>query len=203
MLFSLINNPSHLLQFILSLLIAFSFHEASHAWLAYKLGDSTAKYEGRLTLNPLAHIDLYGAVFLLLAGIGWGKPVPVNPHNFANPLRDNLKVALAGPITNFLLAILAAVLIKILVIFPGPFVAFLVQFLILFISINLALGVFNLFPIPPLDGSKILGLIFGMNIYYHLERFGPFILLGFLLVGYNFIGGLILSITSFFFRILL
>ena len=144
-------------------LISLSVHEFSHGFAAYFLGDDTAKRAGRLTLNPVAHIDIFGLIMLFIAHFGWAKPVPINPYNFRDFKRDTAITAAAGPISNFLIAILFAVILKIYTNF-NPEVLFgtgsslLVFILLLFtVFINLALGIFNLLPIPPMDGSKILG----------------------------------------------
>ena len=150
------------LYFLVALLITLTVHEAAHALVAYYLGDPTAKIKGRLTLNPVAHLDLMGSMlFLVTQKIGWGKPVPVNPRNFKHPVRDSALTALAGPMSNFILAFFVALPWKYL----GPYLdghalgeAFL-MILVMTFHVNIFLGVFNLFPFPPLDGSKILGLI--------------------------------------------
>jgi len=170
-------NPISFVIIIVGLLFALTFHEAAHAFAAHWLGDSTAKMEGRLTLNPLAHLDLLGTLALIFFKFGWGKPVPVNPNNFRNPALGNFMVALAGPFTNLLLAIILAGIARLI---PVDTMAFAILESIVFINILLAF--FNLLPIPPLDGSKILGLFMNQQSYYELERFGPFILIGFIFV---------------------
>ena len=159
--------------------ISLSVHEFAHAFASYKLGDPTAKFEGRMTLNPLAHIDLVGTVlvpiFLSLSGLpvfGWAKPVHVNIHNFQNPARDNFITALSGPISNFIFAFIAALLLKA---FPQN------SILELLVLINVVLAVFNLLPIPPLDGSKVWHLLLSDESYFTLERLGPIILISVLL----------------------
>lgn len=154
-------DPIQFLYFVSALLITLTVHEASHALVAYYLGDPTAKMRGRLTLNPLAHLDMVGSlIFLITQRIGWGKPVPVNPANFKRPVRDNALTALAGPFSNFLLAFLLALPWK----YGGDFLAGSALGLALLtliqwtFHVNIFLGLFNLFPFPPLDGSKIIGL---------------------------------------------
>ena len=149
------------LYFIVALLITLTVHEAAHALVAYYLGDPTAKIRGRLTLNPIAHLDVMGSlIFLVTQRIGWGKPVPVNPRNFKSPIRDGALTALAGPLSNFILAFFVALPWKYL----GPYMegAILGEAVLMILKmtfhVNIYLGVFNLFPFPPLDGSKILGL---------------------------------------------
>lgn len=145
------------LYFVIALLVAMTVHEASHGLMAYYLGDPTAKLKGRLTLNPIAHLDAVGTiVFLLTRTIGWGKPVPVNPQNFKFPVRDSALTALAGPVSNFILAFIVALPWKYLGVYMPDYILLLFQMIF---HVSIFLGVFNLFPFPPLDGSKVLGLI--------------------------------------------
>lgn len=145
------------LYLIVALLAALTVHEASHALVAYYLGDPTAKVRGRLTLNPIAHLDMVGSLlFLITQRIGWGKPVPVNPGNFKHPIRDNALTALAGPVSNFILAFAIALPLKYL----GQYMPLeLATLLWTVFHVSVFLGIFNLFPFPPLDGSKIVGLL--------------------------------------------
>ena len=144
--------------YFITLLISLSVHECAHAYAAYKVGDNTAKLAGRITLNPLAHLDPLGAIFLAFmafAGFGfaWGKPVPVNPANFKNPRRDDIIVSLCGPISNIILAFVCGILFR----FFGDSVPHsAAQFLLIMVMVNLSLAIFNLIPIYPLDGSHIL-----------------------------------------------
>ncbi len=143
--------------FLVALVVTLTVHEASHAMVAYYLGDPTAKMKGRLTLNPIPHLDLFGSlIFLLTQRIGWGKPVPINPGNFKNPVRDSALTALAGPLSNFILAFVVVLPWK----YVGDYMPrfLLTEFQYIF-HISIFLGIFNLFPFPPLDGSKILGLV--------------------------------------------
>lgn len=148
-----------LLQFLylaIALLITLSVHESSHALVAYYLGDPTAKMKGRLTLNPLAHLDMMGTMlFLVTQRIGWGKPVPVNPSNFKKPVRDSALTALAGPFSNFVLAFAIALPLKYLTAYMPEAVR---AILWTTFNVSIFLGIFNLFPFPPLDGSQIIGL---------------------------------------------
>ncbi len=147
------------------LLISLSFHEFLHGYASYKLGDPTPKINGRLTLNPLAHLDPIGSLVLLITRrFGWAKPVPINPNYYKNPRKGMMIVGIAGPGANFMLALLFSASIKLILNFSqyslrgfgGNFVNLLLQFLVMAIMINLSLAFFNLIPIPPLDGSKIL-----------------------------------------------
>lgn len=133
---------------LIVILIALTIHEFAHAWTANQLGDPTARLEGRMTLNPLAHLDPIGTLTLILFGVGWGKPVPVDSYNLKNPKRDEALISLAGPGSNLLFTLLLAGLNIIL---PIP-----IYLLRPFVTINLGLGLFNLIPLYPLDGSKIL-----------------------------------------------
>jgi Zn-dependent protease len=137
---------------IIIVLIAVSVHEFAHAWAADYLGDPTAKLEGRLTLNPLAHLDPIGTLTLFLFGFGWGKPVPVDSYNLKNPRRDEALISLAGPLSNIIIALLVGFAFKFI---PIQTLAANTQPLISFLAINLGLAYFNLLPFPPLDGSKI------------------------------------------------
>jgi Zn-dependent protease len=168
------------------ILIALTFHEFAHAYVANKLGDPTAKDMGRLTLNPLTHLDIVGTIMVFLIHIGWAKPVPVNPLNFRNPKRDLLWVSLAGPMSNILLAFIAGLIFRLFNIdYSNPkefstmgIIPFMLAFSVL---INLILAFFNILPIPPLDGSKILGGLLPAKfepIYNQFLGYGHFVLLG-------------------------
>ena len=179
MLFRL--QPEVLALLIPVLLFALVFHEFSHGWVAYKLGDSTAKHQGRLTLNPIAHLDPFGSLMILFVGFGWAKPVPVDSRYLANPRVDMMKIAFAGPASNLLLALISGILIRITG-YMGP----LTSMLILFTQINISLAVFNMIPIPPLDGSQIFsGLMIrkNPNLVMQLQMYGPQILMGLILFG--------------------
>jgi len=164
-----------------TILIASTVHEYAHGWAAYKLGDPTAKAAGRLTLNPLKHIDPIGALCMVLFRFGWSKPVPINEYNFERREVDTALTALAGPVSNILLALLTALINFIFK--PDPSSIFAV-ILIVFASINISLAVFNLLPIPPLDGHKIVRALLPKKIRYYwekLEKFSIFIILIFIL----------------------
>ncbi len=166
--------------------IGLSFHEFAHGWTAYKLGDPTPKFQGRVTINPIAHIDPIGFVALLFAGFGWGMPVEINPNNFKNRRRDELIVSLAGVAMNLIMAILFAIIMKgVLLIGGSAFVmdglgGALWQILLYVIQINLVLMIFNLIPVPPLDGFSIVTEIFNIKhtqLYYTIYNNGFFILM--------------------------
>lgn len=168
MLLQYATNPGHLIGLLLSapgVLIAITFHEFAHGYVAYKLGDNTAKSQGRLSLNPLAHLDPIGTLMLLVAGFGWGKPVEVNPRNYTRKIsmeKGETIVSLAGPLMNFILAIIFTLIYCAIykfsgILFSTSTVGEIIMLLISStISINIGLGVFNLIPLPPLDGSKII-----------------------------------------------
>lgn len=151
------------LTFIISILITLTIHEAAHALAAFILGDKTAYNQGRLSLNPFKHLDLYGSLMFLLVNVGWGKPVPISAENFKNPKTDQAIVAFAGPLSNFLLAALITIFIS--------KTQNINNFLLILRDINIALCAFNLLPIPPLDGSKVLALFMGNYNYYRYEMF--------------------------------
>ena len=172
-----------------ALLIGLTLHEGAHALVAYRLGDPTAKNLGRLTLNPLKHLDPLGAFFLAIFGFGWAKPVPINPMHFrGNRQRGILWVSLAGPGTNMVVAIVTAVIWKIIG-YQGEIINTIIQYII---HINIVLAVFNFIPVPPLDGSKILAGLLPpkySHIIFNLEKYGFVILL--ILVFTGFIGNVL------------
>ena len=154
--------------------ITLPIHEWAHGFAAFKLGDSTARYMGRLTLNPLAHIDWMGAAFILLFGYGWAKPVPVNMRSFRRPKFDMALTALAGPAANILLAFISLLIVSLIGVisfFLGISLNFLAVIFIYIAEINISLAVFNLIPIPPLDGSRLLSAFLPNRIYYKLMQY--------------------------------
>ena len=174
--------PEVLVLLIPVLLFALVFHEFSHAWIAYKLGDPTARYAGRLTLNPIAHLDPVGGLMILFVGFGWAKPVPVDPTYLKKPREDMMKIAFAGPASNLLLAFIAGTILRF-----GIGQGSIAMMLILFTQINIMLAVFNMIPVSPLDGSQIFsGLLIRTNpdLVRNLQIYGPQILLGAILIGY-------------------
>lgn len=180
MLDLLFANPLAFFVSAAALLIAITVHEFAHALAADKLGDPTPRLMGRLTLNPLAHLDPFGTVLLLLIRFGWGKPVQFDPYNLKNPQRDSAIIALAGPFSNLVLASAFSVIIKVWSIPGSPLMEF-APFLTPFIFYNVLLAIFNLIPIHPLDGGKILvGLLpreYARTVDVFLQRYGIFLLL--------------------------
>lgn len=164
-----------------ALFVALPVHEFAHAWVAYRLGDPTAAREGRLTLDPRAHLDPIGALFLLLTGFGWAKPVPVNPYYLRN-LKDMAWVALAGPASHFLLIFPLFLLPPQLFIGLGEFGVSLLRWFTIFAALNLALAFFNLLPLPPLDGSRIVEGFWPRIWYRFFEPWLPYAPLVFFLV---------------------
>jgi Zn-dependent protease len=166
-----------------AVLVAATFHEFAHAFVADRLGDPTPRTLGRLSLNPLVHLDLLGTLFFVVFGFGWARPVPVNPRHFADPRRGMLQVALAGPLANITLAFVVGALLKVPDLPGGPLA---VEVLSALIWINVILALFNLIPIPPLDGSRILeSLLVGRQAltYSKLQPYGTLLLLGLLYTG--------------------
>ena len=199
---SLFQNPVFFFIWAVAIIIAISVHEFSHAACAYALGDPTAKYEGRLTLNPLAHLDLWGTLLLLFVGIGWGKPVPFNPYNLKNQRYGPALVALAGPGSNLVLIIIFGLILK----FIYPWLGLgtenaLYIFLSVLIFINISLMIFNLVPVPPLDGSKLLLAVLPSrldNVKIFLERYGFLILILFIILGQSLLVRLFSYVLGFF-----
>ena len=174
--------PEVLVLLIPVLLFALVFHEFSHGWVANKLGDPTAKYSGRLTLNPMAHLDLFGSLMILFVGFGWAKPVPVDSRYLANPRTDMMKIAFAGPASNLLLAFIGGTILRL-----GLVHGTVAMMIMLFTQINIMLAVFNMIPIAPLDGSQIFsGLLIRTNpeLVRNLQIYGPQLLMGAILIGY-------------------
>ncbi len=202
MLWQLLSSPFEFAGLLLALVTAISWHEAAHGFMANRLGDDTPKLAGRLTLNPLAHLDPIGSLFLLFFGFGWGKPVPINSTKFRNPAIDEFKVAIAGPLSNIVLAVAFGISLRLLgaAVSEGTF-----ELLSIFVFINLVLAVFNFLPIPPLDGSKLLRLVVPFEIYLMIEQLGFPILIGLLLlsaIGIPIFNTAVLGPTSVLFQLI-
>ncbi len=179
----LFRNPLAFLLLIIPLLYSIILHELAHGWVADKMGDGTARWMGRLSLNPRKHLDPLGTLMLFLFGFGWAKPVPVNFSNLHDYRKGMVLVSSAGIVANLLLALVAQLLLRVLN--PAPFGA-IFTFLIYMTQINIMLAAFNLIPIPPLDGSKILMGFSSYRVQYSLARLEPygfFIIIGLLWLG--------------------
>jgi Zn-dependent protease len=189
-------------------LICITFHELAHGYIAYRLGDTTAKDLGRLTLNPIKHIDIFGIIMMVLFQFGWAKPVPVNMTNFKKPKRDMAITAFAGPISNLILAVFILFIYGLLYArLGGGYIpgigAIVLRTLNHTAVLSVSLAVFNLLPIPPLDGSKVLFSILPEKLYFNLmrvERFGMIFLLAFVRtrIFQDTLGRMVLSLFSFF-----
>lgn len=188
---------AYLLGSLAIIFLVLPFHEYAHGWTADKLGDPTARYSGRLSLNPMRHIDWLGAALIVFAGFGWAKPVPVNTRNFNNPKRDMAITAVAGPLSNLLMGLIALLLsnavMKIALVTGGytltggyfsltPVYSFLYILLYSVASINVGLAVFNLIPIPPLDGSRLLTALLPNHLYYKMMQYERYIMMALFLL---------------------
>jgi Zn-dependent protease len=193
------DDPQSFVAFVIAVVVGITVHEFSHAAAATAQGDLTAKAQGRLTLNPASHLDPLGSLFLIIGGFGWGRPTPYNPLRLRRRRVGAALVGLAGPASNLLVAILAAIALRVafssgldvLSSFTGKLLVALVEW-------NVVLAVFNLLPIPPLDGSRLLSMLLPpsrQNIVYFLDRFGIFLLLGLLLLAPGLFQPLFTSMT--------
>lgn len=203
-LVSYLNNPTKLLSLVLTLpavLIAITFHEFAHALAADRLGDDTPRRQGRLSLNPLAHLDPIGSVMLVFAGFGWGKPVEINPRNFTRKISMSAGeaiVSIAGPLMNFLLAIVFTIIYYAIFKFAPTFIGTQVGAIIMLIiqmtiSINIGLGVFNLIPLPPLDGSKVLKNFLPYRGKQWMENYSQIFYIIFVVLWITGLAGIIIS----------
>ncbi len=220
MVFALLNNRG--LSFAELMLMFFSYlvlilvmlpvHELAHAFAAYKLGDDTARWNGRLRFSPFAHLDPMGTLMLVLFGFGYARPVPVNPRNFRNPRRDMALTALAGPLSNILMAAVSIALFRILTLLPLSATVGSIAYLVLievFATVNIGLAVFNLLPVPPLDGSRIFAWLLPERWVYTMERYSRYITIGMMLLLFsgtlnvplnflrNFLMGLLIKLFGF------
>jgi Zn-dependent protease len=191
-------NPALFILIALALVMTLTVHECAHAFVADRLGDPTPRYMGRLSLNPMAHLDPVGTVMMLILSFGWGKPVGINSANFQNPRRDSALVALAGPLSNILFAIVFAILAHLLYI--NSFVASLFAILV---QLNLGLAFFNLLPVYPLDGFNVVYGILPINLAWQwgdLQKYGVYILL--ILIATRSTGYFIFPLVDFSLKLL-
>ena len=205
-----------LISMLLSLPIIFlslSIHEVAHGYAAYKLGDPTARNLGRLSLNPIKHVDPIGFICMLLFGFGWAKPVPINTRYFKNPRRDMAITGAAGPLSNLILAIIFAVLARVteILFYVAPatsslgFNVYILIFLFFKIGVNLniTLAVFNLLPIPPLDGSRIFLVLLPTNLYFKVMRYEKYISLALMIaLFFGLLDGPINFVSNIFYRLI-
>ena len=188
-----LNDPLSLLYFIPIFLITITVHEVAHAYVAWRLGDPTARAMGRITLNPLRHLDLFGFIMLMVIGFGWAKPVQINPRNFKNEKSGMAISALAGPASNILMCILGVILLNIVLIFANrmnsysPVMDAALTFLVQFSTLNVWFATFNMIPIPPLDGSRIVNYFLPPKLgyyYSYVERYGFIVLMALMYTGF-------------------
>ncbi len=208
---TLFSDPLIFIAWLTAILIVLSVHEFAHAWASHLMGDDTARNQGRLTLNPVSHVSGWGLLMLLFVGFGWGKPVPFNPYNLKNKRLGLAIIAIAGPLSNLLLAIVTGVILHLLVAY-NVFLPtnLLIQFLTILVILNVVLMVFNLIPIPPLDGSKLLFAFLRderyQSLVYLLETRGPMLLLFLLIldniIGINIFGNFFQGIISFVYKLI-
>ncbi|MDD2418229.1 MAG: site-2 protease family protein [Oscillospiraceae bacterium] len=197
------------ISYALIILVALPVHELAHAFTADRMGDSTARWNGRLTMNPFAHLDLIGTIMIFVFGFGYAKPVPVNPRNFKNYKAGMFLTSFAGPASNLVMAFLSLLILRIVLLLNPVAIVIIIMtiFLRQFALINITLAVFNLLPIPPLDGFRIISNFLSSKIVYYIEQYQWYITMGlFLLIATRGLSGFLSVITFYiynFFSIIL
>lgn len=181
-----------ILDYLIKALVLFTavpVHECAHAWVAEKMGDDTGRKQGRITLNPFAHLTLWGSLMMILVGFGWGKPVSVDPRNFKNPKKGMVLTSLAGPASNFIMAFLSMIVYKVLAFLSyakdSSTLDMLATVFVYITLINISLAVFNFLPIPPLDGSKIFNAILPEKWYFTIMKYENFIFIALIILVYS------------------
>lgn len=181
-----------ILDYLIKALVLFTavpVHECAHAWVAEKMGDDTGRKQGRITLNPFAHLTLWGSLMMILVGFGWGKPVSVDPRNFKNPKKGMVLTSLAGPASNFIMAFLSMIAYKVLALLSfakdSSTLDMLATVFVYITLINISLAVFNFLPIPPLDGSKIFNAILPEKWYFAIMKYENFIFIALIILVYS------------------
>ena len=177
-----------ILVHVIVLLTAFPVHECAHAWVAEKLGDPTARNAGRITLNPFKHLDLFGTLCMIFVGFGWANPVPVNPNNFKNPKNGMALTAIAGPVSNLIMSFIAMIIYRVLLfvgLANGSYPTVAMNVFALVVTLNLSLAVFNLLPIPPLDGSRIFNLFMSEKTYFKVMKYEKYVFVGLAVLLYS------------------
>ncbi len=185
----LLQNPVQFFIVAALLIIAIAIHEFSHAWAADRLGDPTPRLAGRLTLHPAAHLDPIGTLLLFFVGFGWGKPVPFDPFNLRNPKKDAAVISFAGPLSNLIMAVIASLIFKFLDILPVFIPAIIGNILVQFIYFNVILAIFNLIPVHPLDGFKVVAGLLPKKFYHDWLALEPFGMIFLILLIFPFFGG--------------
>ncbi|MCI7499999.1 MAG: site-2 protease family protein [Oscillospiraceae bacterium] len=181
-----------ILDYLIKALVLFTavpVHECAHAWVAEKMGDDTGRKQGRITLNPFAHLTLWGSLMMILVGFGWGKPVMVDSRNFKNPKKGMVLTSLAGPASNFIMAFLSMIVYKVLAFLSfakdSSTLDMLATVFVYITLINISLAVFNFLPIPPLDGSKIFNAILPEKWYFTIMKYENFIFIALIILVYS------------------
>lgn len=203
-------NLQNILIGVPTTLLALTVHEFAHGWVSEKLGDPTPRYQGRLTLNPMAHLDLFGTLLMIFTGFGWARPVQINPNYYKNRTKGMALVAVAGPLANFILAFIGILIGSIALLIMGNMgvsrdvcqVVYTIMFYFAFR--NLCFMVFNLIPLPPLDGFKVAGLIIPPKLYYNVLRYEQYVLIGIMLLSLSgAFGSIIGTGVDFFLELIL